>query len=188
MTGLYRPWAGEILYDGVPLDDLPAETLTQSIASVSQEIILFGGTVRDNLSAWDAQMPDEDMLAALRDARILDVISGRGGALDAKVDEGGANFSGGQAQRVEIARALSGDPSILILDEATSALDATTEAQIDVAIRRRGCTCVIVAHRLSTIRDADEIVVLNFGEVVERGTHEELLALGGPYAQLIAQG
>ncbi|WP_420405772.1 NHLP family bacteriocin export ABC transporter peptidase/permease/ATPase subunit [Nisaea sp.] len=188
MTGLYRPWSGEILYDGVPLDEHPVSTLTQSVASVSQEIILFGGTVRDNLSAWDEHMPDEDMLAALRDARILDVISGRGGALDAEVDEGGANFSGGQAQRIEIARALSGDPSILILDEATSALDATTEGEIDVAIRRRGCTCVIVAHRLSTIRDADEIVVLNFGEVVERGNHDELVAAGGPYAQLIAQG
>jgi NHLM bacteriocin system ABC transporter peptidase/ATP-binding protein len=188
MTGLYRPWSGEILYDGVPLDNLPVATLTQSIASVSQEIILFGGTVRDNLSAWDDHMPAEDMLGALGDARILDVISGRGGALDAEVDEGGGNFSGGQAQRIEIARALSGDPSILILDEATSALDATTEGDIDVAIRRRGCTCVIVAHRLSTIRDADEIVVLNFGEVVERGTHEELVAAGGPYAQLIAQG
>ncbi len=188
MTGLYRPWSGEILYDGVPLDSLPVSTLTQSIASVSQEIILFGGTVRDNLSAWDDHMPAEDMLGALGDARILDVISSRGGALEAEVDEGGGNFSGGQAQRIEIARALSGDPSILILDEATSALDATTEGDIDVAIRRRGCTCVIVAHRLSTIRDADEIVVLNFGEVVERGTHEELVAAGGPYAQLIAQG
>lgn len=188
MTGLYRPWSGEILYDGVPLDSLPVTTLTQSIASVSQEIILFGGTVRDNLSAWDDHMPAEDMLGALGDASILDVISSRGGALEAEVDEGGGNFSGGQAQRIEIARALSGDPSILILDEATSALDATTEGDIDVAIRRRGCTCVIVAHRLSTIRDADEIVVLNFGEVVERGTHEELVASGGPYAQLIAQG
>ncbi len=188
MTGLYRPWSGEILYDGRPLDSIPVSTLTQSIASVSQEIILFGGTVRDNLSAWDEQVPAEEMIEALDDARILDVISGRGGALEAEVDEGGGNFSGGQAQRIEIARALSIDPSILILDEATSALDATTEGEIDVAIRRRGCTCVIVAHRLSTIRDADEIVVLNFGQVVERGSHDELAEADGPYAQLIAQG
>jgi len=187
MTGLYRPWSGEILFDGRPLDEIPATTLTESIAAVTQEIVLFGGTVRENLSAWDSHLPDEDMLKALEDARILDVISGRGGALDAEVDEGGRNFSGGQAQRIEIARALSADPSILILDEATSALDPTTEAEIDLAIRRRGCTCVIVAHRLSTIRDADEIVVLNFGEVSERGTHDELAAAGGAYAQLIAQ-
>jgi len=188
MTGLYRPWSGEILYDGRPLDSISVETLTQSIASVSQEIILFGGTVRDNLSAWDTHLPADEMIAALGDACILDVISGRGGALDAEVDEGGGNFSGGQAQRIEIARALSAAPSILILDEATSALDSTTEAEIDNAIRRRGCTCIIVAHRLSTIRDADEIVVLNFGEVIERGNHDELAAAGGPYAQLIAQG
>lgn len=187
MTGLYRPWSGEILYDGRPLDSLPVATLTQSIASVSQEIVLFGGSVRDNLSGWDDQMPAEEMIDALRDARIFDIVSSRGGTLDAEVDEGGANFSGGQAQRIEIARALSADPSILILDEATSALDATTEAEIDGAIRRRGCTTVIVAHRLSTIRDADEIVVLNFGEVVERGSHDELTALDGPYARLIAQ-
>lgn len=188
MTGLYQPWSGEILYDGRPLDHIAVDTLTQSIASVTQEIVLFGGTVRENLSAWDDHLPAEDMIEALREARILDVISGRGGALDAEVGEGGGNFSGGQAQRIEIARALSADPSILILDEATSALDATTEADIDAAIRQRGCTCVIVAHRLSTIRDADEIVVLNFGEVVERGSHDELLAADGPYARLIGQG
>ena len=188
MTGLYQPWSGEILYDGRPLNAISVDTLTQSIASVSQEIILFGGTVRDNLSAWDDHLPAEEMIDALEDARILEIIAGRGGALDAQVDEGGGNFSGGQAQRIEIARALSADPSILILDEATSALDASTEAEIDAAIRRRGCTCVIVAHRLSTIRDADEIVVLNFGDVVERGSHTELVAANGPYAQLIAQG
>jgi NHLM bacteriocin system ABC transporter peptidase/ATP-binding protein len=188
MTGLYRPWSGEILFDGRPLDEIPVSTLTQSIAAVSQEIILFGGSVRDNLGAWDEQLPDQDMIHALNDANIMEVVAGRGGSLDAKVDEGGSNFSGGQAQRLEIARALAGGPSILVLDEATSALDTTTEAEIDSAIRRRGCSCVIVAHRLSTIRDADEIVVLNFGEVVERGTHEELTGSDGPYAQLIAHG
>jgi len=188
MTGLYQPWSGEILYDGCPLDQLSTSALTQSIAAVSQEIVLFDGTVRENLSAWDAGLPEADMLRALEEARIHDVVSSRGGALEAKISGGGGNFSGGQSQRIEIARALAADPSILILDEATSALDAATEAQIDAAIRQRGCTCVIVAHRLSTIRDADEIVVLDFGAVVERGHHEALAAANGPYASLIAQG
>ncbi|HRO49580.1 MAG TPA: NHLP family bacteriocin export ABC transporter peptidase/permease/ATPase subunit [Hyphomicrobium sp.] len=187
VAGLYRPWNGEVLFDGVPLPDVPVSVMTGSIAAVSQEVFLFSGKVRDNLSAWDATVPDADMIAALRDAQIFDIVAARGGALDAAIEEGGANLSGGEAQRIEIARALTSRPSILILDEATSALDPITEKAIDACIRRRGSTCLIIAHRLSTVRDADEIVVLDRGEVVERGTHDELIRANGAYARLVAQ-
>lgn len=188
LSGLYQPWSGEIFYDGRRLPEIAPETLANSISVVSQEVVLFGGRVRDNLSGWDRTLPDAEMIAALRDAWIYDDVAARGGGLDATVGEGGLNYSGGQAQRLEIARALSADPSILILDEATSALDASSEARIDESIRQRGTTCIIVAHRLSTIRDADEIIVLDQGRVVERGTHDALFAAGGHYARLIAEG
>lgn len=188
LSGLYRPWSGEISFDGRPMDTLPAKALTNSIATVSQELILFAGPVRDSLSAWDDTLPDADMIQALRDAQIYEDLAARGNGLDTAVGEAGFNFSGGQVQRLEIARALAADPSILILDEATSALDSSTEAQIDEAIRQRGCTCIIVAHRLSTIRDADEILVMDRGRIVERGTHQGLIAADGPYARLIEQG
>lgn len=187
LTGLYRPWSGEILFDGVPIADVPVSVMTSSIAAVNQDVFLFSGKVRDNLSAWDPTVPDTDMVAGLRDAQIFDIVAARGGALDASIEEGGANLSGGEAQRMEIARALTSRPSILVLDEATSALDPVTEKAIDACIRRRGCTCLIIAHRLSTVRDADEIVVLDRGHVVERGTHEDLICANGTYARLVAQ-
>ncbi|WP_405151403.1 NHLP family bacteriocin export ABC transporter peptidase/permease/ATPase subunit [Sphaerisporangium sp. NBC_01403] len=184
-AGLYVPAAGQVLLDGRPRSELSRLALASSIAYVDQDISLFEGTVRDNLTLWSDDISDEVAIAALRDAAIFDVIAARPGGLNSGVREGGRNFSGGQRQRLELARALSIQPTLLVLDEATSALDPETERIIADNLRRRGCGCLIIAHRLSTIRDADEILVLDKGEVVERGRHEELLAAGGHYARLI---
>ncbi len=183
-AGLLEPWEGEVLIDGQPLKNIARHVRAASIAAISQRPAFFEGTVRENLSLWNPDIPDAWMVEALEDAQLLDLISARGG-LDQVVEEGGSNFSGGEAQRLDIARALSRRPALLILDEATSALDPVTELALDEALRRRGVTCLVVAHRLSTIRDSDEIIVLEEGEVVERGTHGQLLALDGIYCDLI---
>ena len=186
-SGLYLPWSGEVLIDGRPLASIPRHERATAIAVVGQTPILFAASLRDNLSMWDPLIPDAWMREATDDAGLAGLIEARGG-LGMMIAEGGINLSGGEAQRVEIARALSRRPSILILDEATSSLDATTESQIDRALRRRGCACLVIAHRLSTIRDADEIVVLDRGTIVERGSHDELMALNGAYVAFVRGG
>ena len=185
IAGLYRPWSGEILYDDVSADKIPRSIMRSSVAFVDQNIALFEATVWDNLSLWDGSLPEDYVLRAAGDACIHDDVAELSEGYDHPLQEDGRNLSGGQRQRLEIARALASDPSILLLDEATSALDAATEARVVKNLRRRGISCIVIAHRLSTVRDSDEIIVMDKGRVVERGTHEQLIALGGSYKTLI---
>lgn len=185
ISGLYKPWSGEILFDGKPISEINRNVFTGSLAVVDQDIILFEDTIANNIKMWDNSIEDFEMILAARDAQLHEVIMERAGGYDYRILEGGKDFSGGQRQRLEIARVLAADPSIIIMDEATSALDAKTEYEVVKAIKDRGITCIVVAHRLSTIRDCDEIIVLDKGKVVERGTHEQLYSNDSLYKELV---
>lgn len=186
VSSLYKPWEGEVLFDDIPLKKVPKGVLNASVATVSQNITLFSGTIRDNLTMYNSNISEADMIAAAKDACIHDVISKKPAAYDFRLSEGASNLSGGQRQRLEIARALTTNPTILVMDEATSALDPVIEKQILDNIKRRGCTCIVVAHRLSAIRDCDKIIVMHQGGIVECGTHEELVARDGHYKKFIS--
>ena len=186
ISGLYRPWSGSITFDGVPIEDIDRDVFIGSVSVIDQDITLFEDTVSENIKMWDDSIEDFEVTLAARDAGIYDDIVTRDGGFSHKLLEGGRDLSGGQRQRLEIARALSQDPTICIMDEATSALDARTEHEVISSINDRGITCIIIAHRLSTIRSCDEIIVLDKGHIVERGTHDELFALGGMYTSLVS--
>ena len=185
ISGLYQPWEGEILFDGKHINEINRSVFTGSVAVVDQDITLFEDTIENNIKMWDNTIEDYEMMMAARDAQIHDDIMQREGGYRYKLTEGGRDFSGGQRQRLEIARVLAQDPTIIVMDEATSALDAKTEYDVVNAVKQRDITCIVIAHRLSTIRDCDEIIVFDHGKVVERGTHEELMALNGAYTKLV---
>ena len=186
ISGMYQPWSGEILFDGKQRSAYPRDVVVASIAVVDQDIILFEDSIENNIKMWDDTIFDFEVILAARDAQIHDDIVQMPGGYKHKLISGGRNLSGGQRQRLEIARVLAQDPTIIILDEATSALDAKTEFEVVNAIKERGITCIVIAHRLSTVRDCDEIIVLDNGKVVERGRHEDLMRAGGAYSELVA--
>ncbi|MBC7810150.1 MAG: ATP-binding cassette domain-containing protein, partial [Burkholderiales bacterium] len=186
IAGLYQPWTGEILLGGIPRSALPRKLVSETLAFVDQSIALFSGSVRDNLTLWDDRIPIENIIQAAQDACIHEAITARTDGYEALLDEAGHNFSGGERQRMDIARALIGNPKLLVLDEATSALDSQTEQTLLKNLRQRGCACVILAHRLSAVRDCDEIIVMDKGKLVQRGTHEQLIGMQGTYAELFS--
>jgi len=185
ITGLYEPWEGEITFDGKRRQDIDEYSFRSSVSMVDQEVTLFEDSVAENIRMWDPSIEDFAIILAARDADIHETIVTRQGGYKQTVAENGKNFSGGQRQRLEIARVLAQEPTIAVLDEATSALDAKTEETVMNNIRKVGCSCVVIAHRLSTVRDCDEIIVLEKGDVIERGTHEELYNKGGRYTELV---
>ena len=185
ISGLYQPWKGEILFDGKHISEIDRNVFSGSVAVVDQDIILFEDTIANNIRMWDKSIEDYEVILAARDAQIHDDIVKREGGYEYRLQSGGTDFSGGQRQRLEIARVLAQDPTIIVMDEATSALDAKTEYEVVKSIKDRGITCIVIAHRLSTIRDCDEIIVLDRGKVAERGTHEELMSKNGAYAKLV---
>ena len=184
IAGLYQPWSGEILFDGKPISAIDRSVFTGSLAVVDQDIILFEDTIANNIRLWDKSIEDFEVILAARDAKLHEDIMQREGGYQYKITEGGRDFSGGQRQRMEIARVLAQNPTIIILDEATSALDAKTEFEVVDSIHARGITCIVIAHRLSTIKNADCIMYVENGGIIERGTHDELLALKGKYYEL----
>lgn len=186
ISGVYAPSSGEILFDGIPMKEIDRSVFTSSLAVVDQDITLFEDSIAENIKMWDRSIADYEMIIAARDANIHSAILERANGFRYRIQAGGNDFSGGQRQRLEIARVLAQDPTILILDEATSALDSQTEFEVVKSIQKRGITCIVIAHRLSTIRDCDEIIVLHHGQVVERGTHETLFAMNGFYTQLVS--
>lgn len=185
VTGLYKPWSGSITFDGLTKDQIDPYRFHSSVSIVDQDKVMFNDSIKNNIKMWDDSIEDFAVMMAAKDADIHDVIMNRSDGYGHILKEGGKDFSGGQCQRIEIARALAQEPTVIILDEATSALDAKTEHTVMENIRRLGCTCIVIAHRLSTIRDCDEIIVLDKGKVVERGKHDELMANNGTYKELV---